>query len=289
MRNFHSSVKFSLLTLCVMLLQASLSLLTHAADMKPEDIVAKHLDSIGTAEARAAVKSRVVQGKLTFKVLVGGGGSVEGTWGRVSQQRKSNFVMRFGIGNYRGEQFVYDENKTYIAADTSSLKRSRFGEFVHSQDYIIKEGLLGGELSTGWALQTLDQNGARLVYGGLKKIDGHQVLDLEYHSKKSSDMRIDLYFDPETYHHVKTTYAMSITAGMGTTITNSVNQQDIRYTIEERFSDFKAQDGITLPTTYSIEYTQEVQSGNTEVYHWDMTADKILDNVGLDPKNFDTK
>src|SRR5277367_5559925 len=111
MRIIHMSVKFSLLTLCALLLQTSLSPLTHAADMKPEDLVAKHLDSIGTAEARAAVKSRVVQGKLTFKVLVGGGGTVEGTWGRVSQQRKSNFVMRFGIGNYRGEQFVYDENK----------------------------------------------------------------------------------------------------------------------------------------------------------------------------------
>jgi len=25
------------------------------------------------------------------------------------------------------------------------------------------------------------------------------------------------------------------------------------------------------------------------VYHWDMTADKNAENVGLDPKNFDTK
>jgi hypothetical protein len=289
MRIMAKAAEFGFWTLCVLLLTIALSLRGRAADMKPEELVAKHLDSIGTAEARAALKSKVVQGKLIFKILVGGGGTVEGSWGRVSEQNKSNFVMRFGTGNYRGEQFVYDGNKTYIAADTASQRRSRFGDFVHSQDYIIREGLLGGELSTAWALLTLDQNQPHLNYGGTKKIDGHQALDLEYRSKKSTDMKIDLYFDPETFHHVKTVYAMSFSPTVGKSVVDSVNQQEIRYTIEERFSDFKTQDGITLPSSYSIEYTQELQSGHTEVYHWDMTADKVVDNAGLDPKNFDTK
>jgi hypothetical protein len=42
------------------LLIAGFSYSAGAADGKPEEIVAKHLDSIGTAEARAAIKSRVV-------------------------------------------------------------------------------------------------------------------------------------------------------------------------------------------------------------------------------------
>jgi hypothetical protein len=290
MCNMFKSAKFCVLIVNTFLLLSGLSQTTHAADVKPEEVVARHLDSIGTAEARAAVKSRVVQGALKFRMLIGGGGgSFDGTWGRVSQGNKSNFLMRFGGGYYRGEHFVYDENKTYFAAETSTLRRSRFGEFVYGHDYIVKEGLVGGVFSAGWALQVLDQNHAHLVYAGMKKIDGQQLIDLEYHSKKSSDLRIDLYFDPETYHHVKTKYSMEFAAGMGKSVVDSVRQQDIRYTIEERFSDFKTADGITLPATYSIEYTQEVQSGNTEVYHWDMTADKINENVGLDPKNFDTK
>jgi hypothetical protein len=69
---------------------------------------------------RAAIESHVVQGKLIYKPLVGGGGLVGGSWGRVSEQCKSNFVMRFGLGDYRGEQFVYDGNKTYIAAEAAS-------------------------------------------------------------------------------------------------------------------------------------------------------------------------
>jgi len=271
------------------LLPLSLSLLTHASDMKPEELVARHLDSMGSAEARAAVKSRVVQGKVAYKMLVGGGVSVEGTWGRVSEQRKSKFVLRTNLADYRGEEFVFDGSKTYIAAETPNQVRSRFGDFVHSQDYVLREGLLGGELSTGWALQNLDENHAKLVYAGLKKIDGQEVHDLEYHSKHSSDMQIHLYFDPETYHHVKTVYSMAYSPNMGKSITESVNQQEIRYTIAERFADFKNVDGLTLPSTYSIEFTQEMQSGRTLVDHWDMTADKNAENVGLDPKNFDTK
>ncbi len=300
MRIMAKRAELGLWSLAVLLLQIALSLPAHAADMKPEELVAKHLDSIGTAEARAALKSRVVQGKLVYRVLSGGGtsangsqapmaGTIEGSWGRVSEENKSNFVMRLGNGDYRGEQFVFDGNKVYIAANTSGQRRSRFGEFVHTQDYTVKEGLLGGELSTGWALQRLDENRPQLDYDGLKKVDGRQLHDLEYRSKKSSDMRIHMYFDPETFHHVKTTYSMAFSPNMGKNITDSVNQQEIRYTIEERFADFKTVDGITLPTTYSIEYTQELQTGQTAVYKFDMTADKIIENAGLDPKNFDTK
>jgi hypothetical protein len=273
----------------VLTLHASLCALTYAADLKPDELVARHLDSIANAQARAAVKSRVIRGKLTYKILVGGGGSVNGSWGRVSEQRKSNFVMRFGLGTYRGEQFIFDGNKTYIAPETANQLRSRFGDFVHSQDYILKEGLLGGELSSAWALQNLDENHAKLLYAGLKKIDGKQVHDLEYHSRHSNDMQIHLYFDPETYHHVKTLYSMAYSPNMGGNPTNSVDQQELRYTIEERFSDFKNIDGITLPSTYSIEYTQETQTGRTLVDHWDMTVDHVQENVGLDPKNFDTR
>jgi hypothetical protein len=257
-----------------------------AADMKPEEIVAKHLDSIGTAEVRGAVKSRAVQGKLRFKVLVGGGGEVVGSWGRVSEQRKSNFVMRFGTGEWRGEQFVFDGDKASFAAATSSHHRSAFADFVSSQDFIIKEGLLGGELSTAWALQNLDPGRVKFDSLGLKKIDGHELHGIEYHLKGHTDMTVKLFFDPETYRHVATIYSVAISPNLGRSITDSSKQQEIRYTIEERFSDFKAEDGITLPRHYDLQYTQELQNGSTRVYDWDMTADKIMNNVGLAPANF---
>ncbi len=282
-------MKVPLRVISILCLHACLPLGLCAQKLTPEDLVARHLQSIGTPAALAAVKSRVVQGNLVFKVMIGGSGEIHGTWGRVSEARKMKLVMRFGVGDWRGEEFVFDGNKTYVAALTTSHRKSSFGEFVHSQDYILKEGLLGGELSTGWALQYLDQDHPQLIYAGLKKVDGHEVQDLEYHSRKSGDMQVHLYFDPETYHHVKTLYSLVLAPNVGPTIVDSASQPTIRYTIDERFADFKTADGLTLPGAYSIEYTQEPQNGQTIVYHWDMTADRLGENVSLDPKNFDTK
>jgi hypothetical protein len=261
----------------------------HAADTKPEDIIAKHLDSIGTAEARAAIKSRAVQGTLHFKVLTGGTGDIPGTWGRVSQERKSNFVMRFPGGDWWGEQFVFEGAKTSFASATSTHKWSVFARFVSSQDFIVKDGLLGGELSTGWALQNLDPSRIKLEYIGLKKVDGRELQGIEYHSKGNTDMIVKLYFDPETYHHVVTVYSFSISPNMSHRITDSVNQQEIRYTLEKRFSDFQTEGGITLPRRYDLQYTQESQTGSTNVNEWDMTAEKVINNLDLDPKNFQIK
>jgi len=261
----------------------------HGADMKPEEIVAKHLDSIGTAEARAAIKSRAVQGKLRFKILVGGSGEVDGSWGRVTEGRKSNFVMRFGLGDWRGEQFVFNGEKTWFAAATASHVPSQFAKFVNGQDFIVKEGLLGGELSAGWALLNLDPDRVKLDSIGLKKIDGHELQGIEYHSKGHTDMTIKMYFDPETHRHVMTAYSYAVEPNMSHSVTESVKQQEIRYTVEERFSDFQTDNGITLPHRYDLQYSQELQNGSTRVYDWDMTADKILTNLDLDPGNFATK
>ncbi len=261
----------------------------HAADTKPEEIVTRHLDSIGTAQARADVRSRAVQGTLRFKILVGGRGDVVGSWGRVSEQRKSNFVMRFGSGDWRGEQFIFDGVKTSFAAATSSQQFSVFAQLVRSQDFIVKEGLLGGELSTAWALQNLDQSRVKLDYIGLKKVDGRELQGIEYHSKGNTDMTVKLYFDPETYRHVMTVYSVAVAPNIGHGVTASARQQEIRYTIEERFSDFHTDNGITLPRHYDLQFTQELQNGSTSLYDWDMTADKILNNLDLDPGNFHLK
>ena len=286
------------------------SLAVFAENMKPEDIVARHLNSIGTPEARAAIKSRVVQGTLKMHILVGGGGELTGTWGRVSEQQHSNFVMRFGGGgDWRGEQFVFDGQHTSFAAPTTSHTRSVLAQFVSSQDFIVKEGLLGGELSTAWALQNLDQNHAKLQSIGTKKVDGKDLIGLQYVSKGSHDMQVKIYFEPDTFRHVMTVYTVEISPNMSSNITESVYQSQNRYMIEERFSDFQAVDGLTIPTHYRMQYTQEVQSGNsdtgasvagpstthsellgtTRVYDWDMTAEQIRHNLALDAKNFQLK
>ncbi|HEV2698399.1 MAG TPA: hypothetical protein VGU90_10435, partial [Terriglobales bacterium] len=160
-----------------------------------------------------------------------------------------------------------------------------------SQDFMVKEGLLGGELSTGWALQNLESAHAKLASIGLKKIDGRELVGLQYFPKSGSDMQVRMYFDPNTFQHVMTVYTLEFSQGVGQTVTD-VRQFQNRYTVEERFSDFKAVDGLTLPTKYQLRYTQDSAAGQiagTRFYDWDMTAEQIQDNLTVDAKNFHVK
>ena len=77
--------------------------------------------------------------------------------------------------------------------------------------------------------------------------------------------------------------------GIGRNVQASASQRQIRYTIEERFSDFQTDNGITLPRHYDLRYTQESRNGGTHLYDWDMTTDKVMNNIGLDAANFQIK
>lgn len=279
--------------------------LAPAAELKPEELVAKHLDSIGTADARKAIKSRVAQGTAQYTILVGGAGTQEGKAVLVSEQNKIHLLFKFPNNIYRGEQIVTDGSKVEVAATTAQKTRSPLGTYLYTQDAAIREGLLGGVLSTAWPLFDPGVRKAKLSYVGLKTIDGKQLHDLRYKPKKNSDQEIDLFFDPETFHHVLTIYKLSISQHLvspefqtssGAIIPSqtlgasdqvqSGQQANTRYRVEERFSDFKTADGLTLPTHYDLHFTNEQQSGATAVYDWNVSFGEIMENPQLDPKNF---
>lgn len=266
----------------------SISLSAFAADNTPQSLIAKHLDSIGTTQVRAAIKTRGIQGPLRLRDVGGRVGDLTGYWGLVSEQNKINFVMKFGNGEWHGERFVFDGNKPNFAVFTSSRRPSSFGQFIQWQDFVLRQGLLGGELSTAWLLQTSEPASDRFSYLGLKKVDGNELETLEYRPK-GSDMNVKFYFDPATYHHVMTVYTLEWSPGMAAGgPANQAELRQVRYLMEERFSDFQTQDGITLPRHYNLRYTQDVQ-GSPRMYEWDMTAEKVLNNINLDPQNFQIK
>jgi hypothetical protein len=258
------------------------------ASMKPEELVARHLDSVGSKEARAAAKTRVVQGAAVYRILVGGGGLAEGKTGMVSDGRKVRFMMKFQT-DYRGETFVCDGETVHVAFSNSNQSRSPLASFVTTYDVIVRDGLLGGVLSTGWALSNVADRQPKLVYEGLKKVDGRQVHQLRYQPRKHSDAEILLYFDAETFRHIKTVYSISLGNLPGGTIIESVNLRAERSQLEERFSEFKTVDGLTLPTHWNLQFTRELPNGSTTVSEWDLKEDQITNNMGLDPRNFEMK
>jgi hypothetical protein len=254
-----------------------------------EDLVAHHLDAIGTAQVRAAAQTRAVQGTAVYRILVGGSGSVEGKTGMVSEGRKLRFMTKFSRSDYRGEQFVFNDGRIEIAIANADQTRSAFAEFVRTQSAILREGIFGGVLSTGWALLDISERKPKLTYQGLKKIDGQNLYQVRYEPRKTSDLEIRLYFDPETFRHVRTVYTLSIGSNVGADITQSAKQRPERIRLEEKFSTFEELDGLRMPTHWNIQFTRETPTGSTTVTEWDLSENQITNNIGLDPKNFEVK
>src|SRR5215472_8993849 len=248
-----------------------------AKEPKPtvDAIISRHLDSIGSAEARASAVSRVSQGKVVFAEVIQHSLRVEGTATLLSQERKHKCAFQFGNPQYPGEQFVFDGNKG-IVATVDQTSRSRLGNFLFLQEEVLREGLFGGVLSTAWPLLNTANTNPALKYEGLKKIDGKQLHEISYVPKKRSEggeLSIRLYFDPETYHHVLTVY--TVTTLHGSQTISDPNQTTV--IVEERFGDFLPVDGLTLPRHWDIRYRVGPQNLAQE-YDWDVSLTQIGHN-----------
>jgi hypothetical protein len=253
-----------------------------------DDLVARHLEAVGEAKARAGIQTRAAAGTVEFRLLTGGGGGLDGKSQFVSEAGKFHFMMKFANNEYRGEHFIFDGNKIQVSATTAALNRSALGSFLYSQDAVFREGFWGGVLSTAWPLFDVDKHKAKLTFGGMKKIDGQNFYELRYQPKKNTDLDIRLYFDPATFHHVRTLYMLNPGTWMASEVANA-RQQQTRYRLEERFSEFQTIDALTLPTHYDIRFTQELQSGSSTSYEWTILESSISNNMSLDPRNFDVK
>jgi len=121
-------------------------------------------------------------------------------------------------------------------------------------------------------------------------VDGEDLIAASYSPKKSAGMDITLYFDPKTFHHVRSIYQISQGAGLLSATEGgevaAARQTEIRYRIEERFDDFKTADGLTLPARYDLRFTEELQNGFTKTIEWDLTDLAVQNNIPIDAKNF---
>jgi len=291
---------------------------TRAADLSAEDVVSKHLQSIGSPEAIKAATSRVVEGSAVYKVLVGGAGQVEGKAVFVSEAQKIHLLLKIPNYQYLGERLVWNGEKVSISAAFPNKRYSEFGDFLKGQDAPIREGLMGGVLTTAWPLLDVNTRKAKVSYEGLKKFEGKELHLLRYKPKKNTDLSILLYFDPATFHHIATVYTLSIEPRISTSEVQTARGQQTRYRIEERFAEFKTIEGLTLPSHYELRFTAEVdqgasggngqmgnaqqvaesvsqgmqanaQRGLAQSVEWDVTLTQATNNVKLDSRNFDIK
>ena len=244
-----------------------------AEKMKPAEVVAHHLDAVGTAEARAA--ARRVEGSCAMTAPASGGvaGALVGRFKLDSEAGAFALEMKFSSEGYSAETFAFEGGKPEVGYVLPG-RRSALGNFVNTNDVILREGLLGGVLNAGWPLLAVEERGAKVTYDGLKKLDGRELHRLRYRAKKGQDsLEVFLYFDPDTFRHVASVYKTSQAQQLGTTMESSSSQPDVYLQLTETFADFKSARGLNVPSSWTIRY--EMQAKVTQYWKYELTAEAL--------------
>jgi hypothetical protein len=274
---------------------------TIPVDTKADEVIAKHLESLGDAAARASARRRVAVG-TSRAIFRGSGGNLQADGGVVlaSDNSKSLLGMKFDIAEYTGEKFGFDGKKFTVGYVTPG-KRTTLGSFLLSNGNIFKEGLVGGTLSSAWPLLDLAVRGAKLKLEGTEKIGDISAYKLSYTPRNGSDLSIALYFDTKTYQHVRTQYERMQSApigsggGIASTTTAEAKKIDAqagnrgaRFKLIEDFSDYKLEGKLNLPHAYTIQL--EIQAATSSVKNkWEMTLQQFAFNQEIDDKEFNVE
>ena len=250
--------------------------------LRAEEIVAKHLASIGTAEARAGIKSRVMVGVgvHTSKNLPG---RIGGPAQFASEGGKFLLAMILNSNDYPYEKFGYD-GREITTARFPGGGTSVIAEFLKSHKVIAKRGLFGGVLGGGWLLLATDSD-IKLESAGTGRVGDKNYYKLRVLGSGTGDMSISLYFDPETFSHARTEYFYRT----GQITSPNPNRPPLiggtspnTYTLTEDFSNFRKVDDLVLPLTYVVEYTTD--AGKPLV--WTINFSQVFNNQPLEPSVF---
>lgn len=267
-----------------------------AQKLSAEEIVAKHLEAIGDADSRKSLKNHVAVGVVQFTVLRQGNAGGDGKIVLASEGAKSLLGMNFNLQNYPSEKIIFD-GKKYKVAYTINNARSPFGDYLYRYSDTIKEGLLGGTLSTAWALNDLKTRKAKLELNGTKKVNDREVYVLSYLPKGGSDLDITVFIDRENFQHLRTEYRRIISAMQGsagsstdmnrgaTSADNSARQRQQKQVLIEEFSNYKKENGLNVPHFYRV-YLQLDGASGTKEYEWKAEFSQFFINQPLEEGSF---
>lgn len=257
--------------------------------MKAEDVIAKHLEALGPQAARDAAKTRIVGGssRAIFKAR-SSSGAIDGQVVIASDENKVILGMKFDAPNYPGERFGFDGRKFTVGHLTPGV-RSQMGNFALTNDEIFKEGLMGGTLTSAWALLNFSERKAKVEYSGTDKINDRLVHKLKYYPNKGSDLKITLFFDAETFQHVRTQYDRVVGARLGSGgPESSASQRETRYKIVEEFGDYKEEGKLKLPHSYKLQLEID-KTGGGSFDRWEMTLDQFAFDQDIDERMFNVE
>ena len=255
----------------------------------PSEIVARHLESLASAQVRADARSRIVKGTAEFRMQIGSSGALSGPAIVASDGRKLGVSMQFSHPNYRAEEFAFDGEKTYFGTMKPGT-RSGMGQLLFLRPSLVEEGVVGGVLTTAWVLEHLDERQPALKLTGQKKINGQQAYEVSYVARRSSgDVEVRLYFDVENYRHLMSSYRVTPPRQMGVTPELSSRQIQVYLTLEETFDNFQKIEGWDFPTRWTVHYSSPGSTHGNEIWEWVFLVEQITFNPAIDSSIFSLK
>ncbi len=290
------------------LLSLTAVLAVHAQDEKitAEELISRHLESIGPAEARQQLETRTFVGEGLWRMFVGGVGQISGQASIVSS--KDTCDIKFDTrGNtaFFGERFSFDGEHTFVKRAFQS-EYSHLGRFMQRNTRILDQGLLGGTASLSWVLQDVAGRRAKVRYRGLKDVDERLLHRLDYRPRKGSgNLKIELYFEPETYRHVRTEYRDDYPAGIGAAPDPSRSavpgsprdptisrMQHTRVSLIETFDNFQLADGVMVPLQWKLRldiYKEGRSSTSPSVSEIEVNFQEIHHNAPSDVESLQSR
>lgn len=279
--------------------------------LTPEQLLARHVQSIGKPQALAAVKSRGLSGKAAVQFVQGATGRLtDGQFICVSEGRNIGMTMKFSDVNYPGEYFAYNGQEATVGHIKPGQK-SPIAEFIFRHSGIMKEGLFGGVISVAWPFLKYQEGQYDLSYAQ-ENVNGRPYHVLNCVSRKNlGDVKVKLYFDMDSYRHVRTDYRVShsedLTAMKGDIVPGSssveqgtptkgpldlkpkatiqTSQPKSIYLLRETFDGFAEVGGLVLPQIYNIEYSVE-GSGQSFIANWVLRTEHWMNNGKVDQSFF---
>lgn len=302
----------SLLLLCISLFiaRSEKSYADNTEEMTAEKLVAAHVKSIGNPALLAKIQSRILTGATDVEFITGMNGTMKACKSMiVSQGPKLGIRMIYPDNSYTGDYFAYD-GKDVTVGNMSPGQKSPIAEFIFRFNGIMKEGMLGGILSTSWPLLDIQKRQVDMKCRKTK-IDGRELYELEYHPKEGFGLiKVRMYFDPTSFRHVRTDYRVTVREDASAKSATAIDQmgdkdsvkaaignraggmaisqtrEDSHYILTEKFDDFRKVGVVTLPYRYIFEYSLD-GNGQSFIGHWTFTTDNLAFNAAnLDQKIF---
>lgn len=269
----------------------SLAPAVNAQKISALELIAKHLESIGTKEKRNELKNRFLFTDVQM-VIKGTPTQLNGRGLVLSEGEKNLWGINFASNDYPQERFGFDGKDTKVGFSRPGT-RSTLGGFIYSYPELLDQSILGGGLLSSWALSDANIKNAKVSTDGTKKIDGKETYVLSYMPKGGSDLTIKMYFDQKNFRHLRTEYNRVVAARQGGGIDNSAGQSADRYRLIENFSNYEDMGGLMLPRTYKLSYAytgsssvQLAANANREL-EFTFTITKFAYNQKIDNTTFD--